>query len=180
MADSKVARRYAQALLELCDEAKNHAVISKQLDTFVATYKASDDLQSVLRNPVLDVDTKKKVVDAAFKKALFAPTTKNFLNVLLDHERMGAVVEIHDQFKTMLASRSKVLEATIVSAQALRKADLDSISKELGRITGRKIDVTAEVDPTLIGGVVVQVGNVLLDGSVRTDLDMLREQLLGA
>ena len=180
MAESKVSRRYAQALLELCDETKNHLAVDKQLQTFVRAFTASAELRDVLRNPVLDADAKKRVITNAFRKAMFAPVTRNFLNVLIDQERIGEIVGIHQQFKSMLASRTRVLEATLRSATPLRPADATAIQKELARITGRNVKVTTEVDASLMGGVVVQVGNVLLDGSLRTDLDMLREQLMGA
>ncbi len=179
MAESKVARRYAQALLELCDESNNHPVIGKQLDGFVEAWNESTDLQIMLRNPVVDVDTKKRVVEAAFRKALWAPVTKNFINVLLDHERITTVEEVTEQFKQMLASRDEALTATVRSAAPLRRADLDKIQASLARTTSKQVNIETTVDPALIGGVVAQIGNILLDGSVRTDLNLLREQLVG-
>ena len=169
MAESKVARRYAQALLELCDETKNHMAVDKQLGVFVRSFAASAELRDVLRNPVLDAEAKKRVVTTAFRKAMFAPVTRNFLNVLIDQERIGDIESIHGQFRSMLASRTRVLQATLRSAVSLRPADATAIQKELARITGRKVTVTTEVDPALMGGVVVQVGNCLLYTSDAAD-----------
>lgn len=180
MSESKVARRYSQALLELCDAANNQAVVAGQLGTFVRAYRDSTDLSGVLKSPVVDLPTKRKIIAAAFAKAKFLPVTINFLNVLVDHERIGQVEDVVAQFEAMVAARTQISTATVRSATPLRPADITKITEALSRITGSKVKVEATVDPGLIGGVVAQVGNIVLDGSVATDLQTLRERLVGA
>ena len=115
--------------------------------------------------------------DKLFAKALLAATTRNFILVLLDNGRL-ADVEAIVAFQHLLDSRSKKVRAEVCSAVALEKTELESIKKEAERLTGQEVIVDVRVDESLIGGVVTRIGNVVLDGSVRTDLEVLREKLL--
>jgi F-type H+-transporting ATPase subunit delta len=178
MSNSKIARCYALALLECCDEAKDHDVVSRQLQGFMASYNEHGALRTALKSPVVSDDEKSGLLNKLFAKALLTPTTRNFLLVLLDNGRLSDVEAIVEDFQTLLDSRSKKVRAEIISAVALEKTELESIKKETERLTGQEVIVDVRVDESLIGGVVTRIGNVVLDGSVRTDLDVLREKLL--
>lgn len=178
MSASKVARRYARALIELCDEQKNHAVIAKQLESFASLYKESEPLQNVIKSPVVDLEEKKAILGKLFAKALYAPMTKNFLLVLLDHGRMTQIEDVYADFAELIDQRSKRVRATVKSAVPLAKADLNRIQSALQRLTGSTVLLETEVDEDLIGGVVTQIGNLVLDGSVRTQLETIGERLL--
>lgn len=173
-----MARRYAKSLVELCAESKNHAVIGKQLETFAQTWAASADLQELMRNPVVSLADKREVLTKIFARFLFAPTTRNFLLVLLDNGRIAEVEAITRAFGELMDTLSNRVRATVTSAVPMERADMLRIQTALQRLTGKTVLLDAKVDPALIGGVVTEIGNVVLDGSVRTQLETLHERLL--
>ena len=178
MSKSRIARRYARALVELCTETKNLNVIGKQVETFSRMWASSMELQSVLGSPIVPLDQKHEVLNAVFAKVLFAPITRNFLLALLDHKRIGVIEEIAAAFATEVDVLNNRVRATVTSAQPMQRQDLVRIQAALQRLTNKTVNIEAKVDPTLIGGVVTQIGNTVLDGSVRTQLDQVREALL--
>ncbi|MGM0576576.1 MAG: ATP synthase F1 subunit delta [Myxococcota bacterium] len=178
MSASKIARRYAKALADLCAETRNHAVIGKQLETFAQTWSSSEELQDLLGNPVVSTEDKKQVLLKLFAKFLFAPTTRNFLLVLLEHDRLDEIVSISDAFREHMDTMSNRMRTTVVSASPLERADLTRIQAALQRLTGKTVLLEAKVDPELLGGVQVRIGTLVLDGTVRSQLDTMRERLL--
>jgi F-type H+-transporting ATPase subunit delta len=177
MSANKVARIYATALMEVCDASKEHAVVSRQLSTFAAALDASKELRDAFRSPVILTDEKRAILHKLFGKLLFAPTVRNFILVLLDHDRLTIAAAISLAFNAMLDVSANRVHAIVSSAVALEKTELDQIQKEAQRLTGKEVEVHTEVDPQLIGGVVTKIGNILLDGSVQTDLNVLKEAL---
>jgi len=178
VSESPIARRYAKALVELCTETKNHAVIGKQLESFAQTWASSEDLQALMKNPVVTLADKHEVLTRIFSRFLFAPTTRNFLLVLLENGRVADVEEITRAFATQMDELSNRTRATVTSAVPLERSDLARIQTALQRLTGKTVVLDARVDPSLIGGVVTEIGNIVLDGSVKTQLQSLREHLL--
>ncbi len=174
-----LARRYAKALIELCNESKNHAVIGKQIETFRDTWQSSPELQAVLHSSKATLADKKEILGKIFARFLFAPTTRNFLFVLLEQQRLDHVAEMVDAFNEGLDELSGRVRATVTSAVPLEKGEIGRIQAALGRLTGKQILLDARVDPALIGGVVTTVGNIVLDGSIRTQLASLKDQLAG-
>jgi F-type H+-transporting ATPase subunit delta len=180
MSHSPLARRYAKALFETCSETRNHAVIGKQLDTFGETLANAPELAQVLRSATATLADKKEILSKLFARFLFAPTTRNFLFVLLEHQRLAHLGEIAAAFGEMCDELAGRIRATVTSAVPLDKAEVGRIQGALQRLTGKQVTLDARVDPALIGGVVTTIGNVVLDGSVKTQLASLRDQLLGA
>lgn len=178
MSDSKLARFYALALLECCDEADDHAVVSRQLQAFAGTWRDHDGLQTVLTSPVIPSDEKASLLTKLFAKALFSATVRHFVLVLLDNGRLDDVEAIIQEFQALLDARTQQVRAEVISAVPLEKTELVAIQKEAERLTGQTILLENTVDNSLIGGVITRIGNIVLDGSVRTDLEVLREQLL--
>ncbi|MCA9514188.1 MAG: ATP synthase F1 subunit delta [Myxococcales bacterium] len=178
MKESPIARRYAKALVELCAEAKNHAVIGKQLESFAETWDSSDEFQNVMKSPVVSLEDKREILNKLFARNLFAPTTRNFLFVLLDAGRIGHVDEISRAFAELMDNVSMRVRATVTSAVPMERSDLVRIQAALQRLTGKTVVLDAKVDPSLIGGVVTEIDNVVLDGSLKTQLQTLSERLL--
>lgn len=175
---SKAARRYAQALFEVTQADKSQAVVARQLGAFADLWSRSDELRAVIRNPVVTTDEKRKLLDRLAGKLLLAPTARRFLSVLLDAGRLGEVAAIHAEFSAFADAAAGRLRATVVSAVPLGKAALGEIQSALERLSGKTVEVQATVDASILGGVVTRLGSVLLDGSVRTDLDLMREALV--
>lgn len=179
MSQSPLARRYAKALIELCAETKNHAVIGKQLETFLETWNGSAELQTVLKGAQATLADKKEILSKIFARFLFAPTTRNFLFVVLEAQRLDHLPEIVLAFNEMVDEATGRVRATVTSAVPLDKPELARIQTALARLTKKQITLDARVDPALIGGVITTVGNVVLDGSVKTQLESLRDRLAG-
>ncbi|MCC6528068.1 MAG: F0F1 ATP synthase subunit delta [Polyangiaceae bacterium] len=180
MSYSPIARRYAKALIELCAESKNHAVIGKQLETFAETWKSSPELQTILQGSTASLADKKEILGKIFARHLFAPTTRNFLFVLLEGGRLTEIAEMVDAFNAMLDEQQLRVRASVTSAVPLEKADIQRIQAALTRLTGKTVLLEARVDPSIIGGVVTTVGNHVLDGSLRSQLARLGERLAEA
>ncbi len=177
MRTSPLARRYAKALVELCTESKNHAVIGKQLESFAQTWGSSSELQQVINSPIVPLNDKKEILARIFARYLFAPTTRNFLLVLLENDRLGHVQEISLAFAHFMDELANRIRATVTSAVPMERADLVRIQTALQRMTGKTVALDAHVDPSLIGGVVTEIDNVVLDGSIKTQLKALSESL---
>ncbi|MFO0746494.1 MAG: ATP synthase F1 subunit delta [Myxococcota bacterium] len=180
MSYSPIARRYARALIELCAESKNHAVIGKQLETFAETWKSSTELQSIVQGGVASLADKKEILSKIFARYLFAPTTRNFLLVLLEAGRLSEIGEMVEAFNTMLDDQQLRVRASVTSAVPLEKADIQRIQAALQRLTGKAVLLDARVDPSIIGGVVTTVGNLVLDGSLKSQLARIGERIAEA
>jgi F-type H+-transporting ATPase subunit delta len=179
MSQSPIARRYAKALFELCAEAKNHPVIGKQLETFAQMWQGAGELQAVLKGNQATLADKKEILNKIFQRHLFAPTTRNFLFVLLEQQRLDHIAEMVVAFNELLDELAGRVRATVTSAVPLERNDIGRIQNALQRLTGKHVTLEARVDPSLIGGVITTVGNVVLDGSIRTQLASMRDRLSG-
>ena len=178
MSSTKIARRYARALAETCDDSANHAVIQKQLADFASLWDASAELRSLIKNPVIEVEKKREVLEAVNTKSMVAPTTRRFLGVLLERGRLDSIADISEAFTVLMDEQDKRLRAEVRSAVPLEAADLTRIQASLERITGKTVSLDTQVAPELLGGVQVQIGNQVLDASIRSQLDSIKDRLL--
>lgn len=177
MSNSPIARRYAKALIELCAESKNHAVIGKQLETFAETWQSSPELQTILQGSVASLADKKEILSKIFARHLFAPTTRNFLFVLLEAGRLADIGDMVEAFNTLLDEQQLRVRANVTSAVPLEKTDIQRIQAALQRLTGKAVVLDARVDPSIIGGVVTTVGNLVLDGSLRSQIARISDRI---
>ena len=178
MSSTKIARRYARALAEICEESANHGVIQKQLADFAGVWDDSAELRSLMKNPVIETEKKRQVLDAVTSKAMVAPTTRRFLGVLLDRGRLDAIAAISEAFTVLMDEQDQRIRAEVRSAVPIEAADLTRIQSSLERITGKTVSLDTAVEPDLLGGVQVQIGNQVLDASIRSQLDSIKDRLL--
>jgi F-type H+-transporting ATPase subunit delta len=177
MREESVARRYAAALLA---QAKNRDRVTKQkeeLDRAAATVAGNGQLAALLRQPLVTEARKKAALTAALQGAVTAPTL-SFLSLLVDKRRIALLAEIRQEFERLVREYQNVALATAVSAVPLTDDQVKALEKSLEARTGKDIELRTEVDPSLIGGVLVRIGDTVLDGSVRGNLLRMREQLL--
>lgn len=178
MSTRAVARRYATALVELTSEKGSLEAVEKDLSTLSSVLEGSADLKGALVNPAFKVEERKGVLDAVLKKLAVHDHTRNFLHVLNDRNRLGAFGAILEEFSSLYDDRMGRVRAQVTSAKPLDSGSLETLRKHLQTITGAKdVVITPDTDPNLIGGIVTRVGDLVLDGSVRTQLKLLREQL---
>jgi F-type H+-transporting ATPase subunit delta len=177
MAEEAVSRRYAAALFGLAQRTGTINEIDNDLTAVAKAYREVRSFRAVLGDPDLPEAKKKDALNAVFKGRI-GETTLTFLNLLLDKRRFDELPEIQTEYDRLALTTQNIARATIVSAVPLSKSEADALVKSLEGKTGKRIELTAEVDPSVIGGVLVRIGDTVYDGTVRGNLERLRARLL--
>lgn len=178
MATTPVARRYARALLELGIEHKNLDKLNEQLGALGRVYTANADLSSVLLNPSIKLEERRAVVRAIAAKYSLEPMLLNFALLLMDKDRFRQIPAISEEFSRLVDEKKGNVRADVTSATQLSPLQQNALKKALADMTGKNVLLETQVDPKLIGGAVTRVGGVIYDGSVRTQLQKMREAIL--
>lgn len=174
-----VASRYARALVDVVMEQKiDPAVAVQQVNTIVAAIKESADLRKVWEAPDIPAVQKRKLLDAIGVQVGLSRTIRNFFAVLIDHQRIAMVEQIARQFEIELDAELGFAEAQITSARQLTEEEKREVESRVAALTGKKVRVRYAANPELLGGVMVQVGSTIYDGTVRGQLQKLREELV--
>lgn len=173
MASGSLARRYAKAVMAL----PNAQPVATELRALAKAMTDSAELVTVLTNPAIRRSDRRKVIDGLLQRINAQPNTKNLVYLLLDGERMSSLAAISRELDAMIEAKGGRVSATITSAKPLDPSQISQITAALETLSGKKVDVTRKEDPTLLGGVVAKVGDVVYDGSLRTQLRTLREEL---
>ena len=174
----EIATVYARALFEAAQERSNLDEVREQLGQFADALDANRDLQVFLFSPYFSTQEKKDGLDRAVSDA--DPILTNFLALLVERHRMPAVFRIRERFEALWARENRLLPVEITSAIALDESTVASIGERIGEQTGRKVELSSHVDPDILGGIVLRVGNSVLDASIRNRLNQLRKQVAQA
>jgi F-type H+-transporting ATPase subunit delta len=176
---AEVSSRYARALADVIADSKlDPSKVVSQLRSLVAAFQESRDLREVWESPAIPVEQKHRVLDAiAARIGVTDRPVRNFIAVLIDKDRITLLPEIATQLDIELNSRNGRVDAAIVSARELGPEQRSSLIEEISRLTGKIVLPHYATDDTLIGGVVVRVGSTVYDGSVRGQLQRIRQQL---
>jgi len=173
-----VAAAYAKALFGAAEKAGALDVVAQELNALVNEAIAKHQkLADVLASTMFGVDRKVEMIDRAFGKRAH-PLIVNLLKVLARHERSYIVIPIQQQFETLYNKARGRVPVRVVSAAPLTDAQQKSVAARMKSVLGGEPVLQAEVDPNLIGGLVIQVGDVVFDGSLAANLARLREQLI--
>ncbi len=173
------APRYARALADVVrDRRLNAAEIVEQVRSLVATFSANPQLKTVWENPSVDGKQKLSLLDAIAKRMSLAREVRNFTAVLIEHHRIGAIGEIVEQFQREINDRLGFAEAEILTTRPLDAQEKKQIEANVAAVTGKTVRATYREDRELLGGVIVKVGSTVYDGSVRGQLERLKEQLI--
>jgi len=177
--DIRVAKRYAAALFGV---ARRDGILDavEQDMTLVSRFLAEVPyLRAVLIQPLVSVARKNIVVDEAFGDRVTA-SSLNFIKLLIRKRREGLINECIREFRALLAEHTNTVDAEAWSAIPMTLEQQEELSISLHKLTGKKVRLVSEVDKALVGGVVVRIGDTVMDGSVRGKLERLERQLLGA
>lgn len=172
-----VASRYAAALAGAALDENNAGPVRSDLGAFVEAFEESTELRNVLESPAVPPELKRKIVEELAKRMNLAAAVRNFIFLLIDHNRTGMLREIQQAFHEALNARLGIADAEVMSARALGADERRELTAALERRTGKKIEARFREDASLVGGAVVRVGSVVYDGSVREQLGRLRQQL---
>lgn len=178
MSVETVARRYALALAEVVAKSSETEVVKSELKTWEAMIDANTDLQTAFRNPAISQADKEKVLNNLIEKTNPIKTTANFLRVLLRNGRLAEIGEINRKFASVLEEQSGVVSANITSARELSEAQKTEVLLNLELLTGKRMNLEYKTDESLIGGMVTRIGSTVYDGSVKTQLQELKQQLV--
>jgi len=173
-----VARRYAKALFGLGVDQGAYDKFGQELDALVRTYDQSADLRLALENPVIKPAEKQAILRALLPRIAPSLPVQRFAQLLLERGRFPMLRAIARAYRELADARAGQVRASVTAAEALGPADLDRVRRALEKRTGRKVIIESSVDPGLIGGIVARVGDLVLDGSVRTQLEEMRRRLL--
>jgi len=172
---SKVSKRYAKALFSLGQEDGNFEQYGRDLTGFVGFCQDNVEFRQVIANPIFGVEERKKVLMLLLEKSSFSGVVKNFLNLLLDKNRIGAIEAIAGHYSRLTDEASGIARAQVITARPLKEEALGRIEKRLEGLTSKKIKTEVKEDEGLIGGIVVKIGDMVFDVSVKTQLEGLKE-----
>lgn len=180
MIPATLARRYARALLQLAETPMQREIFGRDLAAFVRTATVrteGTDLLSVLDFAVHKQSERRAVLTGVLGRMSLDATVTRFLTLVFDRGRIGAIPKINDAYHEMADALAGRMKATITSAKPLLPDAVAKLKAALERSTGKTILVETKVDPSLIGGVVTQLGTYKFDGSVKTQLERMRTAL---
>ncbi len=179
MIDTTLAKRYAKALVEIGEE--NHALerYGQDLSNLCELVNQSLDLREVLLNPVFTKEDKKRIAGEVLQKMGTDPMVINFVNVLIDRKRIDQLAGIEKAYREKVDEIKGITRGEVTSAEPLSDDMLNRVTETLSGISKKQVIVTRKVDPSLIGGLVAKVGDMVFDGTIRTQLNQLKESLKG-
>lgn len=180
MTDNIIARRYAKALFSLGVEKGGDelAAYGRDLAALAETLKASPEALKVFKNPIFDAQDKKAVAGKVMDKLSTTQVVRNFCMLLADKGRLGFLLPIQTVFAELLDAHQGVLRGSLVTAVEIADARKEAIKQQLESQAKAKLVLGYEVDPTILGGVVLKVGDKVMDASLRAQLSMLKEQII--
>jgi len=175
---SAFAARYARAFADVVlDTQLDSADVERQLTDFAATFAVSKDLREVLLNPSIPSAKRVSILDTVNSRIGCGPKVRNFLAVLISHERLAAISEIIEEFRLEMNRRLSISDAEVVTARPLQDQERAKLEREVAELAGTRVNATFRQDKSLIGGAMVRIGSTIYDGSVRGRLERLKERL---
>jgi len=174
----EIAVVYARSLFEVAREQDKLDVVREQLGAFTDALSENRDLQVFFFSPYFATKEKQDGLERVVSDA--DPVVLNFLKLLIEKHRMPVLFRIRSNYDAMWEEENKLLPVHITSAVELDKAIVEQLGDRISEQTDRKVELSATVDPEILGGIVVRVGNSVLDASVRNRLEQLRKQVVKA
>jgi F-type H+-transporting ATPase subunit delta len=178
MSIQTVARRYANALADVVTKSGETQKVQTELNQFVQMMTENPLLEEVFRNPSVPFEQKKNLLETLITRTKPTQTTANFLRVLLQNQRLSELSIVNQRFANVLEERAGVVSAEVITAQPLTDAQKSALEKQLQSVTGKKVYLNFKIDEDLIGGVVTRIGSTVYDGSVKNQLQQLKEKMI--
>jgi F-type H+-transporting ATPase subunit delta len=173
-----VARRYAKALLEIGVKQQTYDALGKELERVADTFGRSPELKQTLENPIFPLEKRKLVLDELARRLALSKIVRNFVLLLLDKGRIGSLPDVARVYHTLVDEHANRVRATVTSARPLDPTLEKRLKTALEQQSGKTVILEKKEDPAILGGVITQLGDLVYDGSVRTQLENMREQLL--
>jgi ATP synthase F1 delta subunit len=174
----EIAQVYARALFEVATEHDQLDEVHEQLGQFADAMSANRQLAVFFFSPYFSAAEKKEGLEKAVRDA--NPAVSNFLQALIERHRMPAIFRIRTEFDALWREARKLLPVRVTSAIELDRSMVQEIGDRIGQQVQREVELSSEVDPDILGGIVLRVGNVVLDASIKNRLEQLRKQVAQA
>ena len=171
-----IANRYAEALFQLSEEENITKEIYNELHDVVEVIKNNKELDNVLKSPLVAKNEKTQLIEALFNNKI-NNDLKNFLKILVEKGRISSLKSIELTFKELLNDKHNIIEGTVISAIALTERQVKELEEKLSKKYNKNVTLENEVDQSILGGVLVRLGNTQIDGSVKTRLNNIKDQL---
>jgi F-type H+-transporting ATPase subunit delta len=173
-----IARRYAKALLSIGIAHQSFDAIGKELDRAADMLRSSPELRTALENPIFSLEKRKLIMDELSRRLALSKTVRNFIMLLLDKGRIARLPDIARAHRALVDEHAGRLRATVTSARPLDPMLETRLKTALEKTSGKTVILEKREDAAIMGGLVTQLGDTVYDGSVRTQLQQLREELL--
>lgn len=174
------ASRYAKALLDVAGSDADAVRIERELTSFSGLVSSNAELRQALHTPSVPARSKRAIVAAIAGRLGMADAAVRLLQLMADRDRLGTIDDLLAVYRERLLERQRIVRAELRSAAPLTADAVKAIESRLAAVTGKNIAIDVVVDPDLIGGVLAKVGSTVYDGTVKTQLEKLRKQLVGA
>jgi F-type H+-transporting ATPase subunit delta len=174
----EIAQVYARSLFEVAQEQDKLDTIKEQLGQFADVLSGNRDVSIFFFSPYFSPDEKKDALHRAVEGA--DPAFMNFLEALIERHRTPAIYRIRTEFEVLYDKTNNLLPVQLTSAVELDSELVESLGRRIGEQTGNEIQLSSKVDPEILGGIVLRVGNFILDASIKTRLEQLRREVAQA
>ena len=175
-----IANRYARALADITIERDESRRVLSELESLQKTLSENQDLVDFIESPVVTIDRKREVVQQLLREKDLSGTTTNFLNLLLENYRLHRLELMLKSFERELDHRAGIVSAEVTTARPISEAEQNGLRERLRTAPGQEVRLRFATDPDVIGGVVTRIGSTVYDGSIRTQLAQIKEQLARA
>jgi F-type H+-transporting ATPase subunit delta len=175
------APRYARAFAEVVESARLDASeVERQMRDFSETLAGSNELHGVMENPSIEMASKLRVLDGIATRIVMFFQVRNFIAVIVEHHRLGEIEEILAGYRELIDEHAGATEARITSARPLNAEDRAQLEAQIAKLAGARVRARYAEDATLLGGAVVEIGSTVYDGSLRAQLQQLKQRLVNA
>jgi F-type H+-transporting ATPase subunit delta len=177
MKNQTIVNRYARALLSLGLADGQYDRYGLELKDLAGALADLGEEAKILVSPGYPAGLRRKILDLILARAALSPLVANFIQLLMDKGHLGRLGEVAATYNALAAAEKGLVRAGLTSAFPLSAAEIEAVKTSLRRFSGRQVELTADQDPDLIGGVVVRLGDLIIDGSVRTQLGRMAASL---
>jgi F-type H+-transporting ATPase subunit delta len=179
MSSQTVARRYSSALADVVLQRGEAREVQQELLAWAEMLQSNANLREVFANPTIPLDQKRGVLKRLIEIAKPRATTVNFLKVLLQNQRLPELDQINRRFAAVLDDRAGMVAAQVTTARPVPTETQQTLQTKLRNLTGKSVRIEFDTDPELIGGLVTRIGSTIYDGSVRNQLQQIKEKMVG-
>ena len=180
MKSTVLAKRYAKALFAVGKEDGAFEQYGQALNSMAELYGAMAEVKDALTNPIYPLEVREKVMEHLVQGMKPAPVMVNFFKLLVQKKRADILPELADEYQALVDADKNLVRGTVVSASALSAELSAKVQATLEKITGKQVVLTTAIDPSILGGMVAKVGDLVLDGSIKSQLAGLQESIKGS